>query len=139
VPQPLDDLGRLVTVHKIAPIHIQRAIFLALLSFLFFLAMMFAFYLRQQIGYFVLATAFLITYLIVLFSLFSLRRSSVQIFENAIRYRGRVIRWSEVESVQTGKPLIIRTKKGESVTLPSAIEWPDAVVRQIEFFLSAAN
>ena len=50
------------------------AAFIAVLSFLFFLAMMFAYYIRQSMLYFLLATAFLIVYIITMISLFRLRR-----------------------------------------------------------------
>jgi len=52
----------------------QRAMFIAVLSFLFFLAMMFAFYIRQSLLYFLLATAFLIVYFVTMVSIIRLRR-----------------------------------------------------------------
>jgi hypothetical protein len=55
---------------------IQRAAFIAILSFLFFLAMMFAFYIRQSMLYFLLATGFLIVYLVTMVSFVRLRRKS---------------------------------------------------------------
>lgn len=58
---------------------IQRAVFIAVLSFLFFLAMMFAFYIRQSALYFLLATAFLIIYIITMISFVRLRRKSGQL------------------------------------------------------------
>lgn len=53
----------------------QRAVFVAVLSFLFFMAMIFAFYLRQSILYFLLATAFLFVYIVTMISFVRLRRS----------------------------------------------------------------
>lgn len=58
-----------------SPAHLQRAVFIAVLSFLFFLAMMFAYYIRQSALYFLLATAFLIVYLVTMISFVRLRRS----------------------------------------------------------------
>lgn len=58
----------------VSPAALQRAVFIAVLSFLFFLAMMFAFYIRQSALYFLLATAFLIVYMITMFSFVRLRR-----------------------------------------------------------------
>jgi len=55
---------------------IQRAAFIAVLSFLFFLAMMLAFYIRQSMLYFLLATGFLIVYLVTMVSFVRLRRKS---------------------------------------------------------------
>src|SRR5437773_12397915 len=63
-----DDRGELVAptpkeVGKLPPpAQVQRAVFIAVLSFLFFLAMMIVFYIRQSMLYFLLATAFLIVY-----------------------------------------------------------------------------
>jgi hypothetical protein len=54
--------------------HAQRAVFVAVLSFLFFLAMMFAYYIRQSMLYFLLATGFLIVYVITMISFVRLRR-----------------------------------------------------------------
>ncbi len=59
-----------------APAQAQRAAFIAVLSFLFFLAMMFAYYIRQSMLYFLLATAFLIIYFVMMFSFVRLRRRS---------------------------------------------------------------
>ena len=66
--QSTNDLGRLVSIFGIHPSYLQRAVFVAVLSFLFFIAMMFAFYMRQQFGYFLLATAFLFVYIVTMLS-----------------------------------------------------------------------
>lgn len=60
---------------SISPDQLQRAVFIAVLSFLFFLAMMFAYYVRQSALYFLLATAFLIVYIVTMISFVRLRRS----------------------------------------------------------------
>lgn len=54
--------------------HIQRAAFLAVLSFVFFLAMMVAYYVRGSILYFLLATAFLIVYIVTMVSFVRMRK-----------------------------------------------------------------
>ena len=59
----------------VSPAQVQRSAFIAALSFLFFLGMMFAFYLRQNILYFLLATAFLIVYVITMISFVRLVRA----------------------------------------------------------------
>ncbi len=58
------------------PAQVQRAVFIAVLSFLFFLAMMFAYYVRQSLLYFLLATAFLIVYFVTMVSFVRLRRKA---------------------------------------------------------------
>ncbi len=75
------DLGKLVAIHGIAPAYLQRAVFIVILSFVFFLAMMFMYYIRQSITYFLLASAFLVLYLVTLFSFVMQRRSFVMLHE----------------------------------------------------------
>jgi amino acid transporter len=67
-----------------SPAQLQRAVFIAVLSFLFFLAMMFTYYIRQSALYFLLATAFLLVYIMTMISFVRLRRSS----QNRLRIRG---------------------------------------------------
>lgn len=57
-----------------SPARVQRAAFLAVLSFLFFLAMMVAYYVRGSILYFLLATAFLIVYIVTMISFVRMRK-----------------------------------------------------------------
>ncbi len=57
-----------------SPAHIQRVAFIAILSFLFFLGMMFVYYLRGSLLYFLLATAFLVVYVITMISFVKLRK-----------------------------------------------------------------
>lgn len=57
-----------------SPAHIQRVAFIAILSFLFFLGMMLAYYLRGSLLYFLLATAFLVVYVITMISFVRLRK-----------------------------------------------------------------
>ena len=54
---------------------VQRAVLIAVLSFMFFLAMMIAFYVRQSMLYFLLATAFLVVYIFTMISFVRLRRT----------------------------------------------------------------
>ncbi len=53
---------------------LQRAVFVAVLSFLFFLAMMTLLYIRQSLIYFLLASAFLIIYIATMISFVRMRR-----------------------------------------------------------------
>ena|SRR5204863_9393350 len=132
-----EELGRLISVHTVAPIYIQRAIFIAVLSFLFFLAMMFAFYLRQSFVYFMLATAFMAIYLITMFSWFKHRNSTVKVFENGLGYKSNVLSWKEIESISNNSPIVVKFKTGKTVVLPSTIMGSDALIRYVELRLSA--
>ena len=135
----LRELGRLVAVHPIAPAYLQRAAFMAVLSFLFFLVMMVGFYVRQSAGYFLLATAFLFVYLITMFSLFWQRKSVVKIYENGIEFKKFFAEWSEVE-VADSKPdrrgvsrLELKRSDGLTATLPDTVvdaEGMSATIRQ---------
>ena len=111
MPELNRNLGKLVAVYELAPEHIQRAVFITALSFLFFLAMMFVFYIRQNILYFLLASAFLVIYLVTLFSWVKQRRSVVKVHENGLNYKGRSTLWSEIESVDDSGSINIRSEK----------------------------
>jgi len=110
VPEADKNLGKLISVYGIAPAYLQRAVFIVVLSFLFFLTMMFAFYIRQSIGYFLLASAFLVIYLITMFSWVMQRKTLVKIHENGFNYKTRSALWSEIESV-TDTTINIRDAK----------------------------
>lgn len=60
----------------VQPAQLQRAVFIAVLSFFFFMAMMLAFYVRQSILYFLLASAFLVVYIVTMVSFVKMRRGS---------------------------------------------------------------
>ena len=124
------DLGKLTGVFPIAPALAQRAVFVAVLSFMFFLSMMFAFYLLKNIIYFILSSAFLILYLIMMFAWLMQKRSAVELYENGIIIKKRRISWDEVESVdehgelrlKTNDKLMISTSLYERGLLISHIE-----------------
>lgn len=112
------DLGRLISIHGIAPVYLQRAVFIVVLSFMFFLGMMFAFYVRQSVGYFLLASAFLVLYLITMFSWMMQRRTVVKIHEHGFRFKDRSTHWNEIENVE-GATISIRDAK--PIMIPNTI------------------
>lgn len=120
------NLGRLVSVYGLSPYFLQRAAAVSLLSFAFFLAMMIVFYIRQNIGYFLLATAFLIVNIFTLTGWFLRRRSNLKIYENGFSYKKFVAVWSDIELVETktGNGKInceIRKKNGEKISLNESV------------------
>lgn len=129
----------MISVHPVAPLYVQRAVFIAVLSFLFFLAMMLAFYIRQSLGYFLLATAFLIVYLVMMFSWFSQRKSVVRIFENGIQFKNYSLYWEDIQSVSNTPPLVIVPKSGKRFEIPSSIADPEALKRHIQFHIKSAE
>jgi hypothetical protein len=132
------NLGRLISIYGVSPHLVQRAVFISILSFLFFLAMMVGFYLRQNIGYFLLATAFLIVYLVMMFSLFTQRRSAVRVFENGLEYKKYLLGWSDLEAVDSDGAIVLTVKDGRQIPLPSSLAETDALARHIKFKISAA-
>ena len=133
MPKEQKELGRLVAVYGTAPRDLQRAAIVAVLSFLFFLAMMFAFYVRQSLLYFLLATGFLVVYLVTMFSLFSMKRTKVRVFESGLEYRKHRLVWGEISKVLTADSIRLETTDGTTVSLPSSLADRDALIRQVHF------
>ncbi len=122
------DLGKLVAIHGIAPAFLQRAVFIVILSFIFFLAMMFVYYIRQSIAYFLLASAFLVLYLVTLFSFVMQRRSVVMVHENGLSFKNRSALWNEIESV---KDCTINIRDEKPIVLPRTINKIDNLLASI--------
>lgn len=133
-------LGTLISVHGIAPVFLQQAAIVAVVSFIFFLVMLIAFSIRQNVGYFLLATAFLIVQLFTLFGFFAIKRSIFKIFENGFTYKKHVCLWSEIESIEAaenrltgGSKINYEIKKtgGEKIVLTGAIHRIEAIIKRI--------
>lgn len=131
------DLGRVVAIHGTSPIFLQRASIVALVSFVFFLVMLIAFLMRQQFGYFVIATAFLVVYLFTMIGIWMQKRNSVKIYENGITYKKFRAQWSELTSVKANTETGIEIGKanGETVTISSAVEGLSEIALQIRSHL----
>lgn len=114
------DLGRAVAVYGIAPATLQRAVFVVILSFLFFLVMMFTYYIRQSLVYFLLASAFLALYLITLFSWVMLRRSVVTLYVNGVSYKDRRVTWRDIKTIDDAGS--IHLFKGKPLTVPATLD-----------------
>jgi len=112
--------GKLVGVYGVAPAILQRAIFIAVLSFLFFLSMMIVYYIRVSSLFFLLATAFLLVYLVTMFSLVRQRRGVVQLFEHGIEYKKRRLAWDEIGAVADDGRITLTT--GKSLQLPQTLD-----------------
>jgi hypothetical protein len=134
-----NDPGRLLAVHPVAPVYVQRAVIVGVLSFLFFLAMMFAFYIRQNFLYFLLATAFLLVYLITMFGWFTQRNAAVKIYENGFDCRKRFIKWDEIESISDDVETVVKTKTAKSMTLSPRLMEKDALVRHMKYRVSTTG
>lgn len=129
-------LGKLESVHPTSPVYLQRAAILAILSFVFFLAMLTAFTVWQNFMYFWMATAFLIIQLFTLFGWFTQRKNEVRIYENGFKYKKQEWLWSDVKSVSlTGESPKLKAEilnnAGEKITLTEMIARLDLIVARI--------
>lgn len=141
------DLGKLQSVHGIAPAFLQRAAIIVVLSFVFFLIMMIAFSIRQNIIYFLLATAFLIVQLVTLFGWVMQKRAEFKLFEKGFIYRNHICAFDEIESmsvraaaaesslaVASGRSKIdceIKKTNGEKIILSEAIRDIQSIIETI--------
>ncbi len=128
------DLGRLVSLYPISALSVQRAVFVAVLSFVFFMAMMLVFYSLESLLYFLLASAFLVIYLITMIGIFMQKKSVLKIFEHGITYKSFSGRWEDIEAVSNSGRNVFEIKKtnGETTVLPSSLQDLDQAARRIE-------
>jgi len=134
-------LGKIISVHSISPAYLQRAVIVAVLSFLFFLGMMLGFYIRQNIGYFLLSTAFLLVYIFTMFGWVMMRKNVLKIYENGFSYRKFTARWSEIKSIEKkekGSKISCEITKnnGEKTTLNETIYELNTAVNKIKLKFS---
>lgn len=122
-------LGRLIAVHPIAPAALQRVVFIAVLSFLFFLGMMLAYVLRQEIGYFLLSTAFLVVYLGTMYSFIKGRKKTVELYEKGLFTAGRIVRWADITAVDEQGNII--TSTGRPIMVPMSLYERTALLGRI--------
>lgn len=129
-----NNLGKLESVHPLSPAYLQRAAGVAVISFIFFVAMLIVFSIRQNIGYFLLSTAFLIVELFTLFGWLSQRKAQVKLFENGLTFKKFSCLWSEIKFVESDnqKTCTIIKNDGEKIVLPEAIHNMPGVISKIE-------
>jgi ABC-type bacteriocin/lantibiotic exporter with double-glycine peptidase domain len=118
----------------ISPAYLQRAVFIVILSFVFFLATMFVYYIRQNVLYFLLASAFLFIYLLTLFSWVMQRRNQLQIFENGLKYKKQSARWDEIAEVSNDGS--IKLHDGKQIAVPNGLSGFDELLSIIRSKLS---
>ena len=121
--KPRPNLGKLVSVHGTSPVFLQRAAIVAALSFLFFMGMLLVFYIRQQLAYFVLSSAFLVVYIFTMIGWVLQKRNVVSIHENGVSYRKFSATWDELKSVAASAESGITLVKsgGESATIGQSV------------------
>ena len=116
-------LGKLIAIHPTSPAFLQRAAIVAALSFLFFLATLIAFIVRQDFIYFLLATAFLIVQIFILIGWWLQRRNAVHIYANGLTYKKLELPWEEIDRTHRNDDgsLTIRIKDESIAKFPSSI------------------
>jgi hypothetical protein len=135
-------LGKLQGVYGTSPVFLQRAAIVAVVSFLFFLAMLAAFSIRQNIGYFLLATAFLFVQLFTLFGWITQRKNELKLFENGFTYLKYTCFWDEIAAMNlrmesrliSGGKInceIIKTN-GTKIVLTEAIGGINEIIERID-------
>jgi ABC-type bacteriocin/lantibiotic exporter with double-glycine peptidase domain len=137
---PATNLGKLESVHVIAPAFLQRAVIVAGLSLIFFLATLAVFSIRQSLLYFFLSTGFLIVYLLTMFGWLMMRKNILKIYENGLTYRKFTAHWNEIETVESNTKngkinCEIQTAKGEKIVLTESIYEVEKAVK----FLSVSR
>lgn len=138
MPEPA--LGKLISKHSTSPVFLQRAAVVAVVSFLFFLVMLLAFYIRQQIGYFILSTAFLVVYLFTLVGWLMQKRNTVGIYENGLRYGKFITSWSEIKSVTANKKgMHIEKTRGETAFIPSSVSAYESINRAVKLAVESTK
>jgi hypothetical protein len=127
------DLGRLMSRHTTSPAHLQRAAVVCVVSFVFFLAMLVVFYVRQQMGYFLLSTGFLVVYVFTLIGWLMQKRNVVAVHENGLKHKRFQAGWDEIESIKVNAEGLLLTKdKREKTLIPPTINGYDAVLRAVK-------
>lgn len=126
------NLGKMVSIHGVQPALVQRAAIIAVLAFVFFFAMLVAFSYRQNLGYFVLASAFLVVEIFTLMGLFAQRRNVLKIFEKGFSYKKKAAFWDEIDKIGKDRGYEIVRLDGEKIALPGTIQDIDMVIKGIE-------
>ena len=110
---------------------------MAVLSFLFFMAMLLAFYIRGHFGYFLLSTAFLIVYVFTMIGWWMQKRSALQVYANGLIYKKTTLKWDEIAELTRADDgsLVLSQKDGKQLTLPGSIHDLKEIADYIRLFM----
>lgn len=127
------NLGKLESIHGVAPLTLQRVAIVAVLSFVFFLAMLVAFYVRQHLGYFLISTGFLVVYVLTMIGWIAMRRHEFRIHENGISHSKFESTWDEISSVEMvpKKGLRVTRSDGNSAIIVESFADFDSIVSAV--------
>lgn len=132
------NLGKLISVHSTSPASLQRAAIVAMLSFVFFLSILLVFYIRQQIGYFVLSSAFLVVYIFTMIGWWMQKRNVVKFYENGLTYKKSATTWKNVAATMREKSsLNLITASGETINIPTSIDGIETIEAAINLRINS--
>lgn len=95
---------------------------------MFFLGMLFAFYLRQHFGYFLLSTAFLIVYIFTMIGWWMQHRNVVKIHARGVNYKNWSAEWHNITDIQrTQAGLVLTNTDNASITIGNSINGLEAI------------
>ncbi len=137
-----ENLGKLESVHGISPVFKQRAFIVAVISFVFFTAMIIAYSVQRSFVFILMGTAFLVVELFTLFGWLGQKNIEFRLFENGFSYKEFVCAWDEIESInfKTESRLIggakieclVRKIDGQEITLTDVIDNVEYLVETID-------
>ncbi|MDM7922603.1 MAG: hypothetical protein QUS14_09920 [Pyrinomonadaceae bacterium] len=135
------NLGRLTGTFQTSAAYFQRAALIAGLSFVFFLAMMIAFYVRQWPGYFGLATAFMVVNIFTLIGIWIQKKNVVRVHENGLSYRKLRVAWNDIERLKYTRAsgLEITYAAGKLLKIPSSIDSLPEITERIRNSVEAVR
>ncbi len=136
------NLGKLESVHGISPVFKQRAFIVAIVSFIFFTAMIVAYSVRRSFVFILMGTAFLVVELFTLFGWLGQRNAEFRLFENGFSYKKFACTWDEIESINVkaesqligGSKIncLVRKIGGQEIVLTEVIEDLESIVKIID-------
>lgn len=124
-----DNLGNLISVHPVSPAAVLRVIVVAVLSFIFFMGTLVAFYASGKAVFFLLSSGFLVIYVLTMIGWFALRKIELRIFEGGLAYKKSTMSWEEIESAERlpKKGLRITLSGRPPITVPESLSDIDKI------------
>lgn len=91
--------------------------------------MLATFYIRGQLGYFVLSSAFLMVYLFTMVGIWAQKRNTVRVHENGIAFKNFAASWNEITNVHADPESGVKISKsgGKTVHLSRSISGIDDI------------
>ncbi len=86
--------------------------------------MLMVFFLRQQVGYLVLAAAFFVVNIFTLIGFEMQKRNVLKVYEKGLSYRKVTVRWTEIAAVDADSKTGFSITKigGDKIEIPGSID-----------------